>query len=398
METDSKKVLYIGRIGLPDDAPSIRVYNNSCILHKLGYKVDILCLKRNDTDSTYSSYSDWLRYFFVSPPNTRKPSFLKKIGNLFEPIFNIKAKSQVKHQIQISNPSIVITYNDLLFSSVFLKRYCRRKGIKLISDVTEWYEKRPLQKNIANYLVPVLTDYRIRYIDRGIGNIIAISPYLKDYYLSQNCNVLFLPPVFEIIPPKNIEKHHYYKEHVINFIYAGSPGNKDILLPFIESVVKINSNGLKIRLDIFGITESYLSSFSGFAENPNEYGVIFHGKVKHSEIIPYLERADFGVLLRHELRYAKAGFSTKFAECMLYGVAMFANKVGGAESIIENKKDGIIIDDAAVPTIIDQLTKIYDMSEKDLLQLRKNAATKAAELFVSTNYDDKFLNFLNCLR
>ena len=395
MATNSKKVLYIGRIGLPNNAPSIRVYNNSCILHDLGYDVDVLCLKESDTDCTIISYSGWLRYLFTSSKNHAKLNFIQKIGNLIEPIFNIKAKKKIKLQLSVSKPDIIITYNDLLFSSIFLNKYCKRKGIKLISDVTEWYEKRPLQKNIANYLIPVLTDYRIRCVDKKIGNIIAISPYLRDYYLSEKCNVLFLPPVFDKSTTGTIEKHNYYDYHVVNFIYAGSPGSKDILLPFIKVVSQINEHVIKIRLDILGVDASYVSAINNSILATESRGIFFHGKVKHDIVLDFLKNADFTVLLRNNQRYAKAGFSTKLAESMLAGVAIFANKVGGAETLIENNLDGIVIDSPSEQDIRQGLYQILNMPETRLVTMRNKAKEKASSFFVRERYIDKFQDFID---
>ena len=394
MGKDSKKVLYIGRIGLPDNAPSIRVYNNSCILHNLGYCVDLLCLKESDSVNTNIVYSSWLQYFFTQSKAQSATNFFKKIGNIIESIFNIKAKKHIKRQILISKPDIIITYNDLLYSASFLKKYCTRNNIKLIADVTEWYEKRPIQKNIANYLIPILTDYRIRHIDPKIGNVIAISPYLRDFYLSKRCNVLFLPPVFDKCANDSIAKHNYYNHYVVNFIYAGSPGAKDILLPFIKIVSRINEYTIKIRFDILGIDASYISATELSAIATESHGIFFHGKVKHNTVLSFLKNADFTVLLRKDQRYAKAGFSTKLAESMLEGVAIFANKVGGAESLLENGVDGVIIDTASEKDLRRGLDMILNMSEHKLLSMRKKAAVKASAIFVGKRYHDKFQDFI----
>ena len=390
-----KKALYIGRCGLPNNAPSIRIYNNSKILHKLGYHVDVLCLLESDDTQVHIVYSDWLQYFFIREKNHKVPGIFDKIRDTLEVIFNHRAIKKIIEQIKVSEPQVIVTYNDLFFSSLFLIRYCKKHGIKLVCDVTEWYEKRPLQKNIASFMLPLLTDWRIRYLDVKIGNIIAISPYLKQYYQSKKCNNLYLPPVFDQSSKVNVTKYNYYDHHVINFIYAGSPGNKDILMPFIKTVYNINSSTIKIRFDIFGVDESYISDSNYLNSNLEDKGIIFHGRVRHEEINSYLDKADFSVLLRHNKRYAKAGFSTKLAESMLNGVAIFANKVGGAESIIENNVDGIIISDTNENTIQEKLEKLLLLSDENMLSLRIKAAKKASDFFNMRKYITQTEDFLN---
>lgn len=395
MSEKLKNAVYIGRVGLPNDAASIRVYQNSRILHRLGYDVEVISLNEYTGMLHQKAYDEWLKYHFINIRPKSRPGLIQKIGAALDIVFNICQFRKIKKYLEASNPELIILYNDLYFSSWLINHYCQKRGIKLVADVTEWYEKRPLQKNIAEYMIPRLTESRIRHIDPKIGNIIAISPYLTKFYLSQGCRVLTLPPIFDNNAPKEVKKFHYYHEYVVNFIYAGSPGNKDILMPFIESVAKVNSNGIKIRLDILGLEYSYLSSSRLKDTDTSAHGIFFHGKVKHEEVLCYLAKSDFCVLLRHNLRYAKAGFSTKLAECMMSGVAMFANDVGGAESVIENKIDGIIIDNANRQTIENALIEIYRTTESDLIKLRKKALEKALTLFHSDNYVDKFANFLN---
>ncbi len=382
-------VLYIGRFGLPDNAASIRVFNNIKILEKIGYRVMCICLKENFQKEI--KFSDTLFYHFLSSPNSN--STINTLTNFLDLIFAYKSFNVIKQLIKTTKPKTIILYNDLYALSYKLNKIKKLYNFNLIADVTEWYEVRKNPANWGERVMPYLTDKRIRYIDPKIKHIIAISPFLVDYYRSLNCNVLFLPPVFTLSPSVQINKHTNTKQSNINFLYAGSPGSKDIIVPFIEALQIINKVRIIIRFDIVGITAENLRALYNYT-NFASIGIYAHGRVPHSEIQTFLTKSDFGLLLRHPRRYAKAGFSTKFAECMSNGVAMFCNKVGGAEEILTNGVDGIVIEHSDVKSIVEALQNIINLSEDEILAIRQNAMNKAVQLFSYENYVDKMKSFL----
>jgi len=395
LKVKSNNILYIGRFGLPNNAAGIRVFNNALIFKELGYDIFFACLNAADGNKDGISYKSGFKYIFKREP--QQLSVIGKIKNILDLIFAFESIKWIKGLIKKYNPSIIILYNDLFAISYSLRLYCKNRDIKLIADVTEWYEHRKVKHNLADYFIPLLTDKRIRFLDPLIRNVIAISPYLNDFYKSHGCNVIMMPPVFDIPEKIEIKKFNYYNHKVINFIYAGSPGAKDILLPFITSLFNINSDTIKIRLDIIGVDYKYVyQNFHLSIETLNTRGIFVHGKVPHSLVVPYfLSKADFGLLLRNKLRFAKAGFSTKLAECMSVGVAIFANEVGGAETLITNGVDGLVIDEPTEYCITNQLNKLLAMQEGDILKMRIKAFQRAKELFMKDAYVEPMRQFLS---
>lgn len=395
MVTKSNKLFYIGRIGYPNNAPGLRVYNNACILNDIGYDVSVICLKREEDTQLGAQLNPQIRYNFISNLETVSKGRMQSFKNLCNLVFGVKTYRQLRTLIDTEKPSVIILYNDLLPLSVYLKKLCRKRGIKLVADVTEWYDNDNLKQKAADYIVPFLTDKRIRYVDKMVGNIIAISPYLREFYLSKKCNVLFEPPVFEIQKGLKIAKYNYSDKPVINFLYAGSAGNKDIIAPFVEALKSVNIGGVRIRLDILGLDDDFFKLMDMNVSDFETYGIYNHGRVSHDEVKSFLYRADFSLLLRHNRRYAKAGFSTKLAESMAHGVAVFANRVGGAETILDNGIDGFAIDSTDKESIISNLDKLLSMSDDQIVEMRKNAYSKALELFDLDKYKQKFKQFLD---
>ena len=387
---DTQTILYIGRFGLPNDAPSIRVYNNAKLFRLLGYKTVCICL--SNCDQEYISYADNISYHFIRPCDGQKRSDVLK--NVIELLLARQSYKLILSLIKRYHPSYIILYNDLFLLSWKLNRFCRKENIGLISDVTEWYEYKENKSQIGDFIIPFLTDKRIRYIDPKIGNIIAISPFLTQFYASRKCNVLFLPPLFDVPESIPIKRYNYGTSHTINFIYAGSMGSKDILKPFLHAIRIINHEMKKIRFDIIGMTESDVNKLLP-NENLANVNIYAHGRIPHDKVMDYLSRADFGILLRHSLRYAKAGFSTKFAECMSAGLAMLCNRVGGAEEMITNGYDGYVIESANMHDIMQSLNEILNMSEDDILQMRRRAFCLSRRFFLINNYIDKTKEFIS---
>lgn len=389
----SKRILYISRAGIPIDAPGIRIYNIARIIRKIGYKIDFICDKEDYISGETRKEYDGFEYFYNDRVliNNKWQSF----KNIIELISAHRIFKRVKDCCKRDKPYAIILYNDIYYLTKKLIKYCGENDIRLIADVTEWYGKRNSSK-IGDRIVPYLTDKRIIKLDQIVNNIISISPYLHDYYSKLGCNTIFVPPVFNVPSELNIKKHNYYPDYVLNLVYAGSPGNKDILLPLLDAIEYINDKRIRIRIDLIGIDDMYLKSNWKDIKFESK-AIIVHGKLPHEETLKIVKKADFGVLLRHNKRYAKAGFSTKFAECMSYGVAMICNSVGGTDSIISSMKDGVIIDSLETNTLTEVLEKLILMDPHDILRIRKNAYKKAENIFDNINYEETINNFLRNL-
>ena len=194
-----------------------------------------------------------------------------------------------------------------------------------------------------------------------------------------------------------IEKYEYYADkQVINFVYAGSPGDKDILLPFIRVIQKRNINTLQFRLDLVGISEEYLKK-AGISGEFQQIGIFAHGRVAHEVAVDIVRKADFGILFRHNKRYAKAGFSTKLAECMSLGVAMICNRIGGSDAFIQSYKNGILLETCESREIEKLLNKLTDMPLDDLLAMRRQAYKDACKYFTLDNYLNDLDNLLKVI-
>lgn len=384
------RVLYVSRAGTPIDAPGIRIYNIAKVLRELGYQVDFICDKENHSnDNDIVEYDGFNYYYNIRNVNN---NYLKNLCNIYELCFSNKIYEKVIEYCKKFNPSTIILYNGTYFLTKKLIKFCGDFNIQLITDVTEWYEKRNSGK-VGEVILPYLIDRRIRKLDRKVDNIISISPYLHNYYKNLECNSIFVPPIFSILDNLKISKYHYYSNFVLNLVYAGSPSSKDILNPILDAVYELNKGEIKVRLDLIGINETYLKDNWKYIDYKKD-AIFAHGRLPHNKTLKIVQKADFGILLRHNMRYSKAGFSTKFAECMSNGVPMICNDVGGTDTIIDHMNDGVVIKNYDVETLVDILGKLIKFSEKDIVNFKENAYSRAFELFNAQHYKETFMKFI----
>lgn len=384
------KILYITRGGLPKDAPGIRVERIAKLLQKIGYDVTIMSSYSyeeqvpivSDSNDDYHIMVNGLLYLFEY---RKEHKYYRKYFDFYELLFARKLYNRVVRFCKKNKPDSIVLYNDLYSLTRRLLRFCKKNKIKLFADVTEWYEQKSTDNPLPVRLVPILVNKRITTLDQNLDGIIAISPYLYDFYAKVSPNVIFVPPLMPII-----KSSQFTVNKCRTLAYAGSPGEKDVLHPLLDALMLINAGEIKVCLNIVGLNEKEIRQ-TWKDISLSDYGIKAYGRLSHEKTLEIVNKADFGVLFRHNLRYAKAGFSTKFAECMSLGVPMICNIVGGCDSLIVNGKDGILLEDFNKETLIDALKSIAILTDHQVLSMKNNAFNKAHSLFNADSYHEEFI-------
>ena len=207
-----------------------------------------------------------------------------------------------------------------------LKRYSCKNDIKLIFDCVEWYSPNQFRAGV----------FAKAYIDKNIlnskiidnhFNVIAISTYLNEYFTCKGIKTARIPVVLDIADYPFIKRTH---EDKVVFIYAGTPGRKDYLSDIINSFILLDAEEKKkCELRLVGVSKKQLIDCCGVTKKEIEGldGLMqCLGRVSHQEVKKLYEEADFSLFLRNaELRYAKAGFPTKFVESLAFGTPVICN-------------------------------------------------------------------------
>ncbi len=406
-----KKVLYISHGGLPTNAPGVRIFNIGTLLEQAGCSIHYISNERvgdRDLNSGYER-TDPTEYPYLEGdechfkiggklysylPKATRGGKLFALSETLELISARRAFSRVVKYCEREKPHMIILYNTTSSITKRLIPYCKKRGIMLYADVTEWYERSHATSMPAK-IKAYLCERRIIAFDKKLDGVIAISEYLKEYYDSHGARSMWLPPLMEMEIKPVAHRHEYYPgSRAVNFVYAGAPGSKDILLPFVRAVQRLNSDGIKARFDIVGISPSYFDGLDGIGSELEATGIVAHGRLPRKETMEIVERADFGVLLRHDKRYAKAGFSTKFAEAMCLGVPMLCNPIGGCDTMVEHMKNGLIVSGFGEDELLDALQEVVGMSDEKILEMKNCALDLAKTHFVKDAWLEALSEFM----
>ena len=372
------KILYVGKFIPNEGAAGIHVYNIA------------KCLEEQGVEIVYVAYSK--KSFKKNRIyDIRKPmGVIGSLKNVYDIITGCYEFDVFKNAIEKEHPNAVILYNT---SNAITKKainYCRQKNIRIIVENTEWYTVTSITSGLAGHLLTKSVDKRIRKTDNTADGVIVISKYLENHYKKQNVPTFNLPPLFSL-ENESVERIQF---RPIKFVYAGSPGGKDILKPFVDSIIEHNKhNDCNVEFHIYGINQEQLSHITGYQINAED-GVFAHGRVSHDEVIRAVSNSHFTVLLRHNMRYAKAGYSTKVAESLALGTPVICNNIGGTDVDINDSETGFKINDCDIKTLKNVINTVIEMGEMDYFNMRRACINYAQKRYAAQNYSETLLNFI----
>lgn len=385
------RILYIGAFRLPNyDAAAPRVLNNAKVFRKAGHDVGFISwggsYRKEDQDKDGKYRVCGFEYIVTGELDTK--------GNLVQRIkakFYRGKKSLALLRNMQEKPELIIMYNADYFWTWKMVRFCRKYGIKLANDMTEWYDNNEL------HLIDIFPNYiNMTCLQHRIHNKIVISRMLKDYY-SKSHNLL-LPPLCDSTEEKwgrQVEDPRVKPFDGITLIYAGNPAKKDSVHTIINAVDILIRKGKKIRFLLLGITrETYLHKYSKFLYSTDLHeNILFLGKVSQDLVPAYYKKADFMVLLREQNRKNNAGFPTKFVESMTAGIPVICNGTSDLVSYVYNGKTGFLVKDCSMADVMEVLQeKVLVLSNEEKKHMK--ACTKEFSIVFSCQYGE-YINEVN---
>lgn len=381
------KTIYTGPFRFPDgDAAAHRVLSVGKIYRELGNEV-IFAGWENTGQAFDVKHNPHLHqgFAYYSMNELDKPTDrgrLKKIGDFLQ--LGSNTLNWLTEHIKNNKVDQIIIYNPPFAFLMRMLSFCKKNGIKLIGDCTEWYDSSHLPG--GKYGLVSLDNYlRMTYGYVLIKDIIVISEFLKTYYDKKLCNTIKIPPLIDVsvTTPKQTETDS------IQIIYAGSPGKKDNIKDVVDSIQK--HQALKrINFNVVGITlDQFTKAWPGLPVSPN---IIFHGRVPFEAIKDFYGKADFSIIIRPQLRYANAGFPTKFVESLSYGVPVITTRTSDLADYIMDGKNGYLIASDIERSITEIFLTIAALSKEEIYHMKIEAAHTAPR-FNYKNYVDKLKAF-----
>lgn len=383
-------ITYIGNIGYPDTAPSVHVKNRGVFMSSCGHEVFVLCEAHPDGKRMSNTGGITYQYMNFYPG---KGKFRGAYWNL-DQVFGRFYYKESKKYISKIKPDVVILYepNSILYILSML-RLSKKEGFKLVIEATEWRNPKDYTGFISK-IINTEKDLQKKYVDKRVGNTIAISSYLYEHYIKQNCNTILLPPIFPNCKMREIISQRESDSNVLKLVYAGAMSSKDYIDTLIKAIMKINKNDIRITFDIIGADENQVENLIK-TNKLERFGIKCHGRLTHEKTLQIVENSDFSVLLRMDKQYAKAGVSTKFCEAMMRGVPSICTSVGGTDLFVEDGINGFLVEDNKEKTLEKILLRILSLPKEEIRNIKRNAIQTAKEMFLGEKYKQKFNEFID---
>ena len=360
-------ILYIGSIFLPDkSAGAQRALSLSKSFRDIGYKTVIVGMssEQDKTTAILDTKADCQGFETFS---------LAQPKNLVQWVHHTVSIREFKEIINYYGVNRIFAIVAMEYEAIPLWRlssYCKKRGIYLIADAEEWYEKSKLSfpMNIAKDFD---TNLRMNYVYHNkIECMICISRFFEKYYHNIVKNMVYVPGTIDKDEEKWKNLREYKPNDVLTIGYAGHPGfkfEKERLDLLVYAVLELNAEGKKCRLRIAGLDKKFFED-----RLPNvkiEESIECLGKLSHRDCLNMIATSDFSAIIRENKRVTKAGFPTKLSESFGCGTPVIATESSNIFEYIEDGKSGIRCHGYSKDAIKQGILKAMKFTSEDLVEI-----------------------------
>lgn len=388
-----RRLAYVGPVSIPDGgAASQRMLGNALSLKQAGWEVLFgsgqMPLKERPNPFDHQGFA-------VHSLSERKheglPSIVKHMLYL-----NMGARTLAWLKSLDPKPDAVILYSG--YSAYLSKLYpwCRREGIPLVFDAVEWYEPSSMPGGAYG---PYRWSFELamRSYCLKLGRVITISRWLEEWYSSRGVKTVRVPPTHDVIAnPWRVGGEGEASKTV--FAYAGSPGKKDLLDPFVEAVYREGLDKGQLELRLVGPTIKEILTLPALAQRgltdlPD--WVKATGRLPQADALDVVRQADFSILLRPIMRYSTAGFPTKSTESLAVGTPLLANLTSDLGTFLENGVNSWVAEGIEVDQVASALKAAVAQSSEGRRAMRAAARKTAEQLFDFRSYSEALNRLLS---
>lgn len=379
-----RRVAYVGPVSIPDGGAACqRMLGNALSLKMAGWEVLLgsgqMPLKERQNPFDHQGFP----VFSLSERRHEGlPSILKHMLYL-----NMGAKTLAWLKSLDPKPDAVILYSG--YSAYFSKLYpwCRREKIPLAFDAVEWYEPSAMPGGAYG---PYRWSFELamRSYCLKAGRVIAISRWLEDWYSERGVKTARVPPTHDVLANPWRQGGEAESGRTV-FAYAGSPGKKDLLDPFVEAVYREGLDKGQVELRLVGPTVKEILGLPALVQrrltNLPDW-VKATGRLPQADALDVVRQADFSILLRPIMRYSTAGFPTKSTESLAVGTPLLANLTSDLGTFLEDGANSCVAGGIEVDQVAAALKSAVAQSGSERRAMREAARKTAESLFDYRHY------------
>lgn len=276
----------------------------------------------------------------------------------------------------------------------------KKYDVPLILESCEWYDVRGFRHGKLDIRYHQF-QHCFRKSYNMVDGVIAISRLLEDHYKSKGIPTVRIPGIHDV--EKLPYRTEVTNEKEINFIFGGNVfGGKEQFSELLLALKSIKWDEKSVHLHIYGAgKEEVLASLNENARRSYadlEGVIVFHGRVTQREMATACMHSDFGVFFRPDRRSSHAGFPTKLGEYLAAGTPVITNDTGDIATVLHNKCNGYLINQATETEIAAVIQKCLDLSIPEYALMRMNARKTAKEILDYSTYHKQIAVFFEALR
>jgi glycosyltransferase involved in cell wall biosynthesis len=274
-------------------------------------------------------------------------------------------------------------------------KYSEKEKIRTYIEVVEWHQPFEYKYGSVNPRC-ISTKAAFYKMAPRVGNILAISNKIADYYEKNNCHVEVFP-VFVDTDSQNLDNQIVDKNY-IHLIYPGNPINKDNVATMLKALLSLERCELeKIIFHMTGNTEKQIRNIlckEDFLIDKLGEHIVFHGWMEYEDLIDLYHKMDFLYMSRFDNAVSQANFPSKLPELMGWGIVPVCNKVGDYYHYLTDNENAIIFESDSVEDCANALKRVLLLSPKERQEMRKNARQCAIDKFDYRSWQKKLTDFM----
>jgi len=372
---ETLRITYVGQFSIGSDSPGLqRILGVSQALAAAGHEVTILGCDGRETRLDLA-------------PGVVGVSFASSADN---PVRRRSSSDRLAARLDgLGATDLVISYGGDAFHTRVLRRWSEATRVPRMLDSVEWYDRGHI---VGGAWGPraLLNEYCMRCAYPAYGRVLAISSYLDRYYAQAGCSSVRIPPTLDV---ESVESRSKISDAPLTLVYAGTPGKKDLMSHVVHGVRAADPSGENIRLDVIGIDDVALTELTGVVARSRP-GVRAFGRVSRATALELVAKADFIPLLRHDARYAHAGFPTKVAEAMAHGTPVITNLTSDLADVVIDGATGVVVSGAHETAFASAVKRAAALSVDARRSMRIAARARAVEYFDYRRYVDVLDRFV----